>query len=407
MPALGMVDVATTREETTLGTGTTAGWLRRCVVRIGPMLCCASLLACDAWSGPTVVGPFAAVTRLEHGQVALVDVGRRRVVGLRGKAMRRQSYPALSLDSTTLYYAGYDSATAPGILVTALDVVRNRVLWTTSVNGPYQLPDGTGAVRFTIPPFWLTATPDTGELLLYPAYLDGAKGIARYRPGGNSLTGFLPIHLAAYHTAVLRGRSTFPRGSLVICGTRRVAARPRADALFILGPELRVIDSIPLPPAGFEPYEVVVTADERFAFVKAPPFLFKVDLASRQVVERATNNTFGSLSLSPADDLVLVTDAGVALDLPGSGTISLFSESLAFLGSIDLRPLSRGSTPITWDAAITADGTLGIVVAGTPSLTLGVGPREASLFVVDLIGKRAVSHIPLNEYGTGRVFMVR
>ncbi|MGQ0767358.1 MAG: hypothetical protein ACT4OZ_17045 [Gemmatimonadota bacterium] len=192
------------------------------------------------------------------------------------------------------------------------------------------------------------------------------------------------------------------------CAAHDARQRAPERTLFILGPDLGVIDSIPLPPAGVEPYEVAVTPDERFAFVKAPPFLFKVDLASRQVVGQATNNTFGSMSLSPAGDLLVVTDAGVALDFPGSGTISLFSASLVSRGTIDLRPLYHGGrTPVTWDVAITTDDTQGFVVAGTPSLTRGLGARQASLLVVDLVGQRAVSHIPLNEYGTGRVFIVR
>ncbi|MGQ0767356.1 MAG: hypothetical protein ACT4OZ_17035 [Gemmatimonadota bacterium] len=404
-----MDETSTSEELSTVGTAMLARGSRRRISRFSAVLSCAMIASCENWSGPALVGPFVAVTGLDHGQVVFVDVGRRRVVNKRGPSLRGQAYPALSFDSTTIYYAGFDSALGPRIVVTALDVVRNKVLWARVTRSDPYLVTGAGAgVRFTVRPTWLTATADTGELLWYPAWAGDSKGVARYRPGVDSVAGFLPIHLAAVHTRVLRGRSTFPRGSLVVCGTRRVSVRPRSDALFIIGPDLRVLDSIPLPPTGFEPYEVAVTPDERFAFVKAPPFVFKVDLTTRQVVGQVTNDTFGSMVLSPAGDLLVVTDAGIALDFPGSGTISLFSASLAARGTIDLKPLYHGGqSPTTWDVAITPDGTEGIVVAGTPPITLGQGVRQASLLVVDLVRQRVVSHITLNEYGTGSIFMVR
>ncbi|MGQ0765935.1 MAG: hypothetical protein ACT4OZ_09740 [Gemmatimonadota bacterium] len=198
------------------------------------------------------------------------------------------------------------------------------------------------------------------------------------------------------------------RGGRVINGTRRASPRPKSDALFLIGSDLSVIDSVPLPPSGFEPYDVAVTPDERFAFVKSVPQLFKVDLAARQVVAQGTNATFGSLSLSPAGDLLVVTDPGFQLDFPGSGKLFLYSSSLEPRGTIDLTPLApERLPPTTWDVAFTPDGALGVVHAGTPRGTRGQGPRLVSLFIVDFERRQAVSNIPLGEYGVGRVFMVR
>ncbi|MGQ0765931.1 MAG: hypothetical protein ACT4OZ_09720 [Gemmatimonadota bacterium] len=363
--------------------------------------------SCSFGSGPASVGPMVAVSGLDGGRIAIVDVGRRQVVDRRGTPLIHQRFSGISFDSTTLFYTGgLTSGVSLGI--TALDVLRNRVLWTRVPRADgYALPGTTARVRFSVRPLWLAATPDTTELLVFPAYLDGAAGIARYRPVSDSVVGFLQIHVETFHVQVLRGKGTLPRGTLVINGTRRDSPRPRSDALFLIGPDLSVIDSVPLPPSGFEPYDVAVTPDERFAFVKSVPQLFKVDLAARQVVAQGTNATFGSLSLSPAGDLLVVTDPG-PVGFPGSGKLFLYSSMLEPRGTIDLTQLSPDRLPPpTRDVAFMPDGTVGVVLAGTARGTAGQEPRLVSLFIVDFERRQAVSNLPLGEYGVGRVFMVR
>ena len=362
--------------------------------------------SCSSGTAPRNVGPLVAVTGLEGGRVAVIDVAARRDVGRRGPMLQPQSYSGISAESTTVYYAGYNAAKA--LAVSALNVRSNTVRWTRTVRaGEYELPTG-ARVRIPGLPSFVTPAADTSELLWYPVNHDRAIGVARYRPSTDAMVGFLPIHLAAIHMNVLRGRGALPKGTLVVCATRQQTAQPRANALFFISPDLTVIDSIPLPPVGYEAYDVVVTSDERSAYVIAPPYLFRIDLATRRVLAQVSSFAAGTLALSHSGELLIVTDPGFGLNAPSSGKIALYSLELESRGTVDLRSLSPGgSPPTTWDAVTSIDGTLAYVLAGTTNITLGQSPQRASVFVVDLVRHAVTGRIPLDEFGVGRIFLLR
>lgn len=369
----------------------------------------AATFGCDHVSSAANVEHLVGVTGLEDGRVVVVDVSRRRVVGHWGLAVGpNQSLPALTLDSTVLFYFGYLTAERRTIAA-SIDARRGTLLWKRDVPlTPILLPDGLTSVRLHGLPAFLAATRDTAELLVFPAFRDTTEGLAIYRAGAEQITRFLPIHVAARHVAVLRGRATLPRGTLVACATRRSEARPKADALFFIGPDLVVIDSVQLPPPAFEAYDVAVTPDERFAFVKSPPHIFKIDIAARRIVAQVQDLPLGFISLSASGDKLIATDPGVSLDLPGSGRVGIYTSELQPVGAIDLGALSpSGTPPTTWDVVTSPDDSLAYVVAGTPRLTLGQGAQEASLFVVDLFKRVAIARIPLNQYGIGRPYFIR
>lgn len=362
--------------------------------------------SCEQPAAPIGRGPFLGVMRLESGRVAIVDVSARRVIDRWGSELgRHQSWPALSQDSSVLSYAAYRDEDR-AISFEALDARRGTVLWTRSVSlSPQLTTDGTTTIRFDGLPA-VAATPDPTSLFVLTVMGNGQEGIARLDAATGRFTNFVAIHVGGRRAVLLRGRTGLPPGTLAILGTRKASVRPKADALFFVGPDLAILDSVPLPSPAVEALDLAVAPDERSAFIRSPPYLYKLDLAARAVAARVTDFASGGIALSATGELLFATDAGVNLDIPSSGNVNLYNAALVPVATIDLRSFAPEGPPTLSHAITNPTGTVAFVTAGTGVGTLGQRPQKASIFVIDLVRRVPTARIPLGEYGFVNLFWI-
>ena len=353
-------------------------------------------LACsDAAS--SVSGQRVAVTGLESGRLALVDLAERKVVARLGLPLSGQGVPGVSSDRTLVYYGGIDGGVNTLVEVD-IEAATTRRSWKLRGTG-YALPGDTSQVFLRLAPKLTVPVNGGTEFLLWPAERNKVLGMARYRPADDTVLAFRRMSALNGGAVTLSERSGWPAGTIVICA----AVATASEGLLLLTPDLSTVDSIPLPSLVLPPLQVIIDRDERYAYVRTVPFIFKVELATRRVVAQVQTPSWGLLGLSPDGTTIYEADPGRQLDAPGAGRVALFSSSLQPLGTVDLNPLMP--QPTTW-MTVGINDSLALVSAGTPPGTLGQRPQPASLFVIDIRRRVVLDRILLGEYGTGMLVMV-
>lgn len=295
---------------------------------ISPVLMCYAFLSCSDPIPSLPAGPIVAATGLDGGRVAVLDATTGRLLRTAGPALRAQSYPAVSPDSTTLYYTGL-ALSGGGRGLVALEPANGRVRWNLqSLDTVFTGPLVGEVTTLSAGQFLVAAeagAPD--RLLWYVSRRGPLSGLASVDPRQKAASAFVAMHAAAIHVPILRGTGHLPSGTVLVCGTRKTAAgQPRANTLFFLSPRLEVLDSVVLPVTNFEAYDVAVTTDERAAYVKSYPELFKVDLLSRSITRQAQVPYYGSVVML-ADSLVLVTDPGTVVATKLRSSVPLFGRA--------------------------------------------------------------------------------
>lgn len=364
---------------------------------------------CTSATAPCTPGASVITALDEPPSLRAIDISGRcglREIGLTGSV----ESITLTPDQTRAYViAGAGTATGEREII-AIATGRFSVLWRESLRvfgqpqvGPRALT-GEGAA----------ISPDGRALYLWRVGKEGTLGVARFDLQSKQATAYSGPWRNLVDLMVLPPSSVFPEGSLVAVGARS-GPGPRGEwrVYFFHPASLAVIDSITPGMIGNQRdvWQFVPTSDPQTVYVAGSSMVVRFDLVQRRVTASAQRATSGSLALVPGANVLVLTDAGVWPDSPGSGLLRLYDSNLRFAGAIDVStPL--GQHPNSLTAALTGSA----VTAGdgrTLYVQSGSAPRgplfpiqAARLLAIDVVDKRFLRSIELGGYGLGPILLV-
>lgn len=338
------------------------------------------------------------VTNLQSSRTAVIDPTTERFLGLTGPQLSARPPAVLSADSLRVIMAGYSGE---DFLVTAMDVRTGEVRWQTPRGGRVAPPGVTYYALGVV-----VASPDERSYYGYPVQLNGISRLGRFAVAGGPVE--VVSELATHsRLAVFQGRGAIPAGTVALVTSRSPGEAP--FALFFADAALAVLDSIVLPATASDRVsDLLVTPDERVAYVLIPPRLFRVDLAARAVTHEAPSQR-GVLAVGPAGPAggrVYVGDPGGFDLFPATGILSEYAADLATRRDFVLPVVADSLSPLpVWHVAVTGDGRRAFLLTGTATRS---GPlRElASVDVLDLVTGEVTNRIRLADYpGPSRLFL--
>jgi DNA-binding beta-propeller fold protein YncE len=148
--------------------------------------------------------------------------------------------------------------------------------------------------------------------------------------------------------------------------------------------------------------------DGRTVYLTSVDSMYRFDLVAKEVLARTSlPGLSGGITISPDGRTIYATDGGDSFNSPGSGKIAVFDADLNPQPPIDLGTSAavNGQPPSMQGAAVSSDGRMLYVAAGTPSRGPLYGPQPARLLVVDCSTRRLLRAIPLNDWAPAGVYV--
>lgn len=364
----------------------------------------------DASTAPGTGSDTVLVTGGEAHHLTVVAPGTGQLVGSVGPLPQFQDMFARSPDSATLYLTAFDSA---GRVLLAVDTHSQGIVWRESLSDPVRF-QGTSVAG----DYGLAVSPDEQRLFVASARraapADTSPGIAVLDAASRDLIGFIgPLWVQPGGLATMLPGPALTRGAILVVGRRQREEQPSQDWLFVFDPQtLTVVDSaaIAQPHAGSGPTlaGVFPARDGRTVYVTSVDSLYHFDLVTKEILARTPlPGLSGDIAFSPDGRTMYVTDGGDLFDTPGSGQIAVFDADLNPQPPIDLRTSAavNGQPPSMQGAAVSSDGRMLYVAAGTPSRGPLYGPQPARLLVVDCRTRRLLRAIPLNDWAPAGIYV--
>jgi len=322
-------------------------------------------------------------------QRALVfDPLQERVLGRIGPVLGNQATSSLGADSTTLSVAGDGGS---GYIVAGVDVFSGSVVWT------YR----TGAAKgeyLVFPPTFTTQSADGEHVYQYRATRQDTAGLVALAVQTGKVEAFFgPWDAYGRPVELLTAGHRYPVGTVLVNGSL-IPGQP-TSSLVLLSPELVLVDSMTLPDLALN---VVLSADERFAYYVSPSALVKVDLVERTVLRRVALASRYFIAMHPDGSSVYVQNVAAA---PSPGLLE-FTTDLVLRRSIPLVQLPDDSLrppPQVQDLAIEPGGQRAFVLTGDNN---PYAYAYADVRVLDLAQGVLTSVIHLNEVGPRQIHAI-
>jgi hypothetical protein len=331
----------------------------------------------------------------------VVDLDQRRVVSRFGQPFRVPG-PSVVTGDSALITVG--RTVDDRLILLALDPRTGRERWTVTVATGTQpaIIDGV-ALGTTL----VAAPPDRPELILWRSMRNGAIGVAVFDYQRRRVIAFhgpfsgQPIALAA--TAA---HPALPQGCLVIGADAGPAQNPRTLLHLVCGRDAPVRDSIVLRDPSVRMQQLVPLPGGAEILVATNAEFLRVDLLTRQVVQRAARISPGPLIRSPLDGRLYVADPGSPAVASG-GLIAVLSSGLALSAMIDLHVLAPPDRPLAIQGGATSlDGTWLYLVGGVPLNGPLYGPQPAHVLIVETATGTVRDIVPLGLFGGATPILV-
>jgi DNA-binding beta-propeller fold protein YncE len=291
----------------------------------------------------------------------------------------------LSSHSHTLYYAG-------GRKLVSFDLIGRTAVWIEQFGDD---PQGRFAGQAIAANVALALTPDETSILVADSYNLGTWGVAILDVTSRNATGFLE-RLRVRRMFTIQPGDFLGEGGVLALGTRQEKTvweddteRRRGQLYLLAGNPLAIRDSIRFLSsadslAGGVAEMIVDKAGEYIYFVTYGGRLYKYDLRARAYVASVRLPAYGPLAISPDGSSIYLIDATQSRDVPGSGFMYVADASLSAAQAIDLNSAAReGLPPQLTSVAVSADGSLVYVGAGTASRGPLYGVQHGSVIAVD------------------------
>ncbi len=376
--------------------------VHRCRLRMTAILALAALAGCLSPADPTPNGNLALLTTMEGGPLTVLDLQSGTTVERPASGVRSGDARTLATESRTLYYAGIGS-------LVDFDLVERRVLWVEPLGGDQQARWAGQAIYAD---FSLALTGDENTLLLADSYYQGGVGVAIVDLSSRTAIGFIPRLRARKMFRVPPG-ALLPEGGVLALGTTEPQPIPTYDdtqrrrgSLYLLsGDPPTIRDSIKFlssadSSAGGVAEMMLDAAGRYLYFTTFSSYIHKYDLETRTYAGSLKLPIFGPLAISPDGASVYVIDGTQTIDNPGSGFMYVCDSALTAAQEIDLNSASReGLAPQLNAVAVSQDGLLVYVGAGTSSRGPLYGVQHGSIIVVDAQEKAVKRVFPLTTWG--------
>ncbi len=370
-------------------------------LRMTAILALATLAGCLSPADPTPNGNLALLTTAEGGPLTVLDLQSGTTVERPASGVR-EDVRTLATESRTLYYAGI------GRLVD-FDLVERRVLWVEPLGGDQQARWAGQAIYAN---FSLALGGNEKTLLLADSYYQGGVGVAIVDLSSRTAIGFIPRLRARKMFRVPPG-ALLPEGGVLALGTSEPQPIPTYDdtqrrrgSLYLLsGDPPTIRDSIKFlssadSSAGGVAEMMLDPAGRYLYFTTFSSYIHKYDLETRTYAGSLKLPVFGPLEISPDGASVYVIDRTQTIDNPGSGFMYVCDSALTAAHEIDLNSASReGLAPQLTALAVSRDGLLVYVGAGTSSRGPLYGVQHGSIIVVDAQEKAVKRVFPLTTWG--------
>jgi DNA-binding beta-propeller fold protein YncE len=360
------------------------------------------IASCQDSTNPRVQGQLALLATMEGDPLTVLNVGSGTVIERppSGLGVFGEDARALSTKSPALYYSG-------GGKLVKFDLAKHTLMWTEQLGAGQQARFAGQSIYAN---FALALSPDEKSILIADSYNLGSWGIAILDSGSREATGFLE-NIRVRRMITVPSGSLLPEGGVLALATRATmvgdgdSERRRGQFYLLSGTPIAIRDSIkfllPVDSSAGGVFDLAVDGAGRFAyFTTYSRKVYKYDLIDRFYIGSIALPAYGRLAVSPDGTSIYVIDTEQSRDVPGSGFIYVVNAALNAVEAIDLNVAAReGLPPQLNSIAVSSDGLLAYVGAGTPSRGPIYGVQHGSVITIDTQNRKVKKIVRLSTWG--------